>query len=85
MADQSTHPDRPKRADLSTGEVLRAVAARKFQAFEYLVQKYPAKVVQAAMRRDIQRGLLDYGVSEIRPWLTPLGVHWEAELSASTA
>ncbi|MFE3577861.1 hypothetical protein [Streptomyces vinaceus] len=78
--------DRPpfKRADLPTEVVLHAVAEHEFHAFEHLAAQHPAKVVQAAMRRDIRRGLLEYGVSEIRPWLTPLGVLRHSGPSAST-
>lgn len=77
-------PDRPKRADLATREVLRAVAEHEFRAYEYLAAKYPAKVVEAAMCRDTGAGLLEYGVSGVRPWLTPLGVRRDSELSAPT-
>ncbi|MFE0699131.1 hypothetical protein [Streptomyces sp. NPDC058872] len=62
-----------KRSDLSTETVLTAVATYGSRAFEHLEADYPPKIVAAAMARDTSAGLLDYGVSAVRPWLTPAG------------
>jgi hypothetical protein len=62
-----------KRSDLATSEVLAAVRDHRFRAFEYLADRYPAKVVAAAFSRDVRAGLLEYGVSLVRPWLEPAG------------
>lgn len=64
-----------KRADLATMTVLTAVAAHGAQAFEHLTADYPPKIVTAAMARDTRAGLLECGVSAVRPWLTPAGRH----------
>jgi len=37
------------------------------------VEVYPPKLVLAAVERDVRKGLLDYGVSAARPWLTEQG------------
>lgn len=64
-----------KRADLTTYDVLTAVREHRFSAFEQRAEKYPAKVVRAAIARDVGAGLLEYGVSADRPWLSPAGEH----------
>jgi hypothetical protein len=64
-----------KRSDLTTAEALTAVHQHGYGAFEYLSASYPVKVVRAAFARDDRAGLLEYGVSADRPWLTPAGQH----------
>lgn len=66
-------PGRPKRSDLTTDALLAVVRQHGFHAFESLASAYPAKLVQAAIERDIRAGYLEYGVSLTRPWLTPQG------------
>lgn len=62
-----------KRSDLTTAQVLEAVHTHGFSAFEHLAETYPEKIVQAAFERDVRSGLLEYGVSLGRPWLSPTG------------
>jgi hypothetical protein len=62
-----------KRADLPTKTVLRAVRDHFPNAYEHLVRDYPGKVVIAAFERDIRKGMLDYGTTIARPFLTPKG------------
>jgi hypothetical protein len=65
-----------KRADIPTSVVLAAVSVYRFRAFETLSATYPEKVVHAAYLRDARRGLLEFGTSERRPWITPEGREW---------
>ncbi|MGW1938968.1 hypothetical protein [Streptomyces goshikiensis] len=60
-----------KRADLPTPAVLDAVSTHGFRAFERLIEQYPVKIVRAAIARDVRTGVLEYGVSADRPWLSP--------------
>jgi hypothetical protein len=60
-----------KRSDLGTAEVLSAIRDHGSKAFEHLAATYPAKIVRAAFARDGRTGLLDFGVSLDRPWLSP--------------
>lgn len=62
-----------KRADLTTKTVLEAVCDHFPYAYEHLVRDYPGKVVLAAFEREYRKGLLEYGVTEARPFLTPEG------------
>lgn len=62
-----------KRSDLTTTAVLTAVRDHAFGAFEYLAAQYPPKVVLAAFDRDARKGLIEYGVSQRCPWLSPAG------------
>jgi hypothetical protein len=62
-----------KRSDLASVAVLAAVRERRFEAFEHLCEQHPAKVVRAAISRDVRAGLLECGVSLDRPWLSPAG------------
>lgn len=70
-----------KRSDITDRMVLEA--ARDHMAIhgfpfitDLLVSRTgcPLKVAEAALRRAIGRGLLDYGVSERTAWLTDIGV-----------
>lgn len=62
-----------KRSDIPTDTVLRTIHEHGFNAFERLEQRFPAKVVLAAFARDDDRGLIEYGTTLRRPWLTPEG------------
>lgn len=62
-----------KRSDITTEMVLRAVHEHYMDAYEHLASRFPSKVVIAAFYRDTDRGLIDYGVSVTRPFLTPEG------------
>jgi hypothetical protein len=42
-------------------------------AWERLVERYPPKLVLAALEREYRAGRLECGVSERRPWLTAKG------------
>lgn len=61
---------RPKRADISPLMLCRAVADGGLVS---LYERFPAKVVLAAVDRDTGRGLISWGVSPGRPWLEPRG------------
>lgn len=69
-----------KRSDLTTREVLSAVRRHRVGAFERLLSKYPEKIIRAAIDRDIRTGMLDYGVTADRPWLTPEGERQVADV-----
>jgi hypothetical protein len=62
-----------KRSDISTLVLLACVEAYPWRAYEVLVETYPWKVVLAAFRRDIDRGYLGCGTSEVRCWVEPRG------------
>lgn len=63
-----------KRADLTTYTVLFMVGLYGSSAYEELIAwDWPGKVVIRAFERDTARGLLDWGVSPARPFLTPEG------------
>ncbi|MEU8136096.1 hypothetical protein [Streptodolium elevatio] len=62
-----------KRADVTTAMVLTAIHEHYMDAYEHLAKRFPPKVVIAAFYRDNDRGLIDYGVSATRPFLTPEG------------
>lgn len=66
-----------KRSDLTTLAVLEAVEAYGVEAIDNLLDAYPDKVILAAYRRDSR--YLDYGTSELRPWLTPEGKRYLRE------
>lgn len=65
-----------KRADIPTGVVLASVIVYHFRSWDVLCETYPWKVVHAAYLRDARRGLIEFGTSERRPWLTPEGKAW---------
>jgi hypothetical protein len=77
MTDTRIPNRRPKRADLSTIEVLSAIAICRTDhgnyAWEYLCRRYPPKVVWAALDREDRRGHINWGVSMRRPWLEGKG------------
>ncbi len=68
-----------KRKDVTTKEVL--LACHRFhnegdeQPFIQLMNKFnaPEKIVYAAMDRDCDNGLIEYGVSLATSWVTPKG------------
>ena len=62
-----------KRSDLSTTELLETVDRYRTAAWGVLTDKYPPKLVLAAIDRDTRRGLLNWGVSPVYPWLTEKG------------
>lgn len=62
-----------KRSDLTTGMILRAVDQYGVHAWERLTDRYPPKVVLAAIQREVDADRLDYGVALHRPFLTPAG------------
>ena len=62
-----------KRSDLSTDELLETVDRYRTAAWGRLTDKYPPKLVLAAIDRDTRRALLDWGVSPVYPWLTEKG------------
>jgi hypothetical protein len=62
-----------KRSDLSTRIVLEVVDYWGMHAWERLSEKYPPKLVLAAIEREVTAGRLEYGVSVHRPWLTDSG------------
>lgn len=51
-----------------------------FRAYDVLCQHYPPKVVAAALNRDIDKGWLECGVSELRPWVDTDGFNLITEL-----
>lgn len=65
---------RARRSDVSTEMIFAAITEHEFSAFRHLSETYPPKVVLAAFRRDIDRGWLEYGVSEVHCWITPAGL-----------
>lgn len=72
------HRGRPKRADLTTYAVLKAVETVSYSlpAADRLRQKFPGvatKVIRAAFEREYDRGNLNCGVSIMLPWLTDKG------------
>jgi hypothetical protein len=63
-----------KRSDLGTRMILGTVDYWGLHhAWERLVEKYPPKLVLAALEREYRAGRLECGVSERRPWLTAKG------------
>lgn len=62
-----------KRSDITTLMVLRAIAEHRFDAYDVLVERFPAKVVYRAFEREVAAGNLNYGVALHRPWLEPKG------------
>lgn len=72
-----------KRSDLTTEEVLRTVCVHGTSAWTMLRRRYPPKIVLAAYQREVDAGRLDYGVSLVRPWLTPKGVAWSLDHNAT--
>lgn len=63
-----------KRADLPTWLVLPAVKIHGSRTYEVLTAAgFPDKIVIRAFERDTARGLLDWGVSPARPFLTREG------------
>ena len=88
MPDQDTPIDRgtrARRADVSTEMIFAAIEEHGLSAFGFLTKTYPPKVVLAALRRDIDRGWLEYGVSEVHCWITPDGLARLAELRPPAA
>jgi hypothetical protein len=53
--------------------LLDVVAVRGVYAWEHLCENFPAKVVLAAIDREVCRGNLNYGVAMRRPFLTSKG------------
>lgn len=76
---------KPKRSDVTTQLLLEHVAQFGPWAWERLCQLFPAKVVLAAIRREVDRKRLDYGVAERRPFLTGTGGRWLREHSKDQA
>lgn len=78
------HKGQPKTADISTLAVLEAVetiisyVAAEKKPYEILMAQFNCveKVADGAVMREVNKGLLDYGVSLAYPWLTPAGAHW---------
>lgn len=74
-----------KRKDIPTKSVL--IACHEFHKnkedapWRQLVKKFnaPEKVVYAAMERDYDKGLLEYGVSLRTAWVTDEGYKWLQE------
>lgn len=66
-------PPRLKRSDVSTFFILSNIETYGAHAWERMVDRFPPKLVLAAIYRDIHRGLLDYGVVASRPFLTDEG------------
>jgi hypothetical protein len=67
---------RPTRSDISDAVMLRAVVRAEqdgVRVTTHLSGTWPAKVVEAKVRRLIERGLLECGVTPLRPWLTQRG------------
>ncbi|MCK5019632.1 MAG: hypothetical protein KAS32_21415 [Candidatus Peribacteraceae bacterium] len=69
-----------KRSDIPTKAVLLACHKRhegggELAPWQALMQEFkaPEKVVYAAMERDDERGLIDYGVSIRHAWVTDKG------------
>jgi len=60
-----------KRSDITTATVLASVAERN--RCQALYDRHPAKIVDAALEREIQGGLIECGVSLRTAWLTTLG------------
>ncbi len=70
---QSRQPRRHKRSDIPTAVVLAMVNTYGWRAWEILCETFPWKVVWRAYQRDLDRGYLNCGTSETRPWLEPKG------------
>jgi hypothetical protein len=62
-----------KRSDLDSQLILGTVACWGVHAWERLVEKYPPKLVLAAIEREVGAGRLNYGVAMRRPFLTDQG------------
>jgi hypothetical protein len=62
-----------KRSDLDSQLILGAVAYWGVHAWERPVEKYPPKLVLAAIEREVNAGRLNYGVAMRRPFLTDQG------------
>lgn len=62
-----------KRSDLTSLDVLQAVAEHGFDAWQKLADRFPVKVVDRAFEREVAAGRLDFGVSLRRCWLEPKG------------
>lgn len=72
-----------KRADLPTADVLRHVAEYPAGvAYDRLCERYPAKIVLAAIDRDTRAGLINWGVSPAYPWLEQAGAERLAAIKA---
>lgn len=64
---------KPRCSDISPLMLLNAIHFLNFGAFEHLCETFPPKVVLKAIERDDRNGLIDYGVSIMKPWITPKG------------
>lgn len=62
-----------KRSDLTTQDVLEAVRDHFPSAYAHLTERFPKKVVIAAFERETRKGLLDFGTTIARPFLTAEG------------
>lgn len=73
MSDGRIPRRRPKRADLSTLELLSAIHKHGIYAWEVLMCRWPPKIIEAALIREDERGYTNYGVAAHRCWLEPKG------------
>lgn len=76
-----------RRSDLSTLVVLQAIQTYELDAWEFLTQglNVPPKVALAALDRDYSAGLVQYGGSLRRCWLTIAGEQLLAAAQAEAA
>jgi hypothetical protein len=65
-----------KRSDVTTRMLLQHIKEHDTYAWEHLCRRFPAKVVLAAYNRDLDRGLLNFGVALRRAFLTDKGKNW---------
>jgi hypothetical protein len=74
-----------KRSDIPTTAILhgchRFHALNALTCLEFIMLKYkaPEKVALAAMERELDRGLIEYGVSLATAWVTSKGYEYLKE------